>query len=239
MKKLSYATGMLFIILTLGGANLSVNSGCSQKNIENNIGKARDSIVRIDVTVKRKNCINTGLCGLTVISDSAGTGSIIGHEGNYTKVLTAGHMCSIDKQPLLPDGVFMFFRVTIYDGNVYKATLDKFDLRANVDLCVLKIKRVLVPALHLATNAPKIDDVYHYYGFPDMIYSKVEGQPMCIPHYEGRFFGLVNTEAGPMAAYGINATFGASGSPILDKYGKIVGLLHSVRMHRHLPQKLR
>jgi hypothetical protein len=74
--------------------------------------------------------------------------------------------------------------------------------------------------IKIRTTSPKFGEKFYNLASPLGV-----ATPEFVPLLEGRFSGVVNFNR---AAYTIPAAPGSSGSPIFDKRGQLVGMIHSV-----------
>jgi len=229
MKKLGVMSGLVFLFLTLSCASFPLNNGCAlpPESLENQ--NARNAVVRINVTERLKMCIGDH-CQKMLTNKWGGTGTVISNNGNYTKILTAAHVCLSVMEEQQPPDLDREIVVIFQNEKEEQATVVKVDVRRHIDLCLLQTKRVVSTYIKLSPTPPRIRANYHYFGFPGLVYAHVENQKPMIPHYWGEFFGYDEFRSGMVATYGIYAKKGASGSAILNYDGYLVGVLHSLNI---------
>tara|TARA_Y100000310_G_C20661546_1_gene805073 strand:- start:1219 stop:1956 length:738 start_codon:yes stop_codon:yes gene_type:complete len=164
------------------------------------------------------------------IGEWYGSGAIVGHHDKLgTAVLTAGHVCMPEMPPTKEGDPPIEWGLQVADKGekihkAYAAFVSK-----DFDACVLHIPLIDIPALDITTKMPKIGDEVVNISSPFAIYSK-DISLIFAGHYSGRF------QKGDSSTYGV-FTFpsgpGASGSPILDAHGHIVGVVSRVNRQLH------
>jgi S1-C subfamily serine protease len=155
-----------------------------------------------------------------------GTGFGIYHKLNYTYVLTAGHICTgLTKHPLSneePPEHTSVFTLVDRSGNEYSAQVHA--ISDQYDICLLKTDN-RIRVTRLAKNNPEPGDRIHYSGYPTGMYI-----PNGMNYFDGRFSGRSNNGD---HLYTIPVTSGASGSPVFNEDGEVVGLISAVLVEFH------
>lgn len=136
----------------------------------------------------------------------SGTAWVVAIEGDFTYLLTAGHVCSGDKYKLLG-----------HDNETYDA--DETMKSEDPDLCLLKHKGWISRPLSLAHTLPKYGQDIWYVGAPLGIYGS-EASPM----HHGYYVGTTHMS--------LPAAPGASGSAIWTPKG-VFGVLVTVNRYWH------
>lgn len=150
---------------------------------------------------------------------STGSGISIGEIGKSSIVLTAGHVCEIEKDTI-PKGVTsyeMSFKVFDRFGKSSSAEIINTSY-SKPDICSLLVANMSIKGIKIARNAPVIGDRVYSLSAPIGIY-----HPPAVPILEGIFSGDV-----PSRQFGvttIRAIGGCSGSGIINKHGELVGIL--------------
>jgi len=210
------------IFLLLGGcANLqttpnSPNNPPQQKDFE----QYSESFVKVEFHLESSTKKNIPLW-----VGSAAYVSKIKLKKKSKNILTAAHVCKLSNSAklalLINHGI---------DSSQYKKTvkikLENFNTTAKVlkidrknDICFMKAKKENV-ALHLSNKAPKYGNKYYNIAAPSGVY----GREMNLI-YEGFYSGEKMLMKAKRDFYSIPVTGGSSGSPIIDRYGKIVGVV--------------
>jgi S1-C subfamily serine protease len=165
-----------------------------------------------------------------------GSASVIYHNKKRSFILTAAHlvyMKPIDffkKMKLEEDGELKtvdIWTLTDVKGKKYK-NIKVLSWDRKTDIAILSIKRINLPALHIAAVPPKIGDKLYNVGAPHGLFSK-----NLVLFYEGRFIGYLKNKimmdtTARVAITSIPVAGGSSGSPILDKDGDIVGMVSAM-----------
>jgi len=173
---------------------------------------------------------------------SVASGVILNHYREISLVATSAHVCTMkygnqlnyfipDYSPnnknwhVLEKNVF---RLSDINGKRYTAAILKIDLSS--DLCILLTKSIPHPHIQISTMDPLIGEKYYNIAAPHGIWEK-----KLVPMFEGRFIGKTKSKFTGSDSYmfSIPAAGGSSGSPIINWYGDLVGLLHSAYSDFH------
>ena len=176
------------------------------------------SFVKIEAKRHKSNC-------LTCIQEiGSGSGAVVGPN----KILTAGHIC-IGIREMLDNAqqsdIHDKVTVTVHDdrGNVYGAT--DLNIHVSQDICLIKTDNtVLVDTIAIARSNPRRGKMV--WGM--MAPGGVSGPglvPVVSGHYAG---GDARTSIFTIPAYP-----GASGGPILNASGEIIGLVSQINKNFH------
>ena len=189
----------------------------------------RKSIVKISAfnKIEFKNK-KTGIIKTSTLS-ALGTGGVFKNIDNQTIILTADHICNIgipeiqskfinyDKE-LFEIKVLTLFQVTKYSGENYFGI--KLLSNNTAGLCAIVFQNLNLPPLIPAFNVPVLGDKIHYMGYPKGIWSAGY-----TPFFSGYYAGSIAEDNLNAAAYSVPSTTGCSGSPILNDYGELIGLV--------------
>ena len=152
---------------------------------------------------------------------SVGSGAVVGHSRSYSAVLTAGHVCELT---LAPEAVEMIISrdvsmsVRNWRNERLEAEIIMIHPNPKLDLCMLRIPKMNVPAVKMARRKPKIGEKLFAMSAPAGIYHAPS-----VPILEGRFSGPL--EDGVNSLTTIPAIGGSSGSAIMNSRMRIVGVL--------------
>lgn len=175
---------------------------------------------------KKRKCIDLEI-GTVGSSFAIANAEMTGMKGSM--VLTAGHICSdtglkeaIKEYGKTIDDVDVVYTMTDIEGNKYGATVIDFDVE--VDLCTMFVKgfdEAYVPPIkrHLTPG----DKVWN------VAAPAAEFQKNMVPVFEGYYSGI---DENGKSSYTIPAYGGSSGSPIVNGFGELVGVL--VAMHSQM-----
>ena len=166
----------------------------------------------------------------------SGSGAVIKKVKNGGYVLTAAHICLPGvygyKTPDPGDLLFVEINVLDKDLNFYKGTVFGFDL--DKDLCLLYVDGIDLPAIEIASRPPRKHEEAVNVAAPLGMF----GEDL-MPYFEGHYLGTIYDswvdvmESNETAVYSIPAAGGSSGSPVLNKYGRLIGMIHSVYPAMH------
>jgi hypothetical protein len=167
---------------------------------------------------------------------SSASGVIVGHYNDITLVATSAHVCSMRFGRQLnhfvpeykdgdPNWHFMerpFFVLRDLNGKKSIGVVVKLDYQS--DLCMMISRKISMPPISISKHEPMIGEKYYNIAAPKGIWA-----PKVVPLLEGRFLGNVKSPFTGEHSYmfSIPASGGSSGSPIINVYGSMVGLLHS------------
>ena len=154
------------------------------------------------------------------IKDIVASGGVVASDSKSSDILTAGHACHSN----LIGTEFLqieYYAFSIH-GSYYKADIVSIDLEN--DLCLLRINFPL-PSIKIAKNPPQIGDKIYTAGYPAGLY-----QTGYMHFFDGYFSG---SKADNVAIWTFPATHGSSGSLVINKNGKIIGIISSVLVEFH------
>ena len=219
---------------------LLVPLGCNANDHRSVNAYQPKSFMQTHTVLTIKSCIeNTkekeSLC-LENKYGSYGSASIIKHIRNKTFVLTAAHICHFEgPKTVSQKGVLSVAKiehyVTGHDGirrpaEVHKVAPD-YIKNGELDLCLLVLDRVDMPALRLASSAPKEGEKVYSMSAPAGVY-----HPPTVPFVGGYHSGNINKHHAIISA---PATGGSSGSAVLNQQGRVVGVIFAVNTRfRHV-----
>lgn len=162
-----------------------------------------------------------------------GSGGLIKNNGQ-AKILTAGHVCSTkqeNEQTITKNNLTIKVKykneISAYqhDGNEIKVKIDKIDYKN--DLCLLNIydEDLYNNGVELSTTEPKIGEDYYAVSAPLGMFSN-----NLAPIFTGIFSGkLPNNEI----LFTIYSDSGSSGSLVLNRFNKVVGMIIKTRLDLH------
>tara|TARA_A100001515_G_scaffold44747_1_gene35159 strand:- start:987 stop:1784 length:798 start_codon:yes stop_codon:yes gene_type:complete len=210
---------LLLIIVFL--LSFILNSCASQTTILTNIRTARKAFVKVETWVgvcneEKQTCIEPEVF-------SVGSGSVVLY-GNKKVVLTAAHVCNLGEfeKRIKSQGGHVFLKIIDREGKSRHASILKSN--KDVDVCLLKSKNLDLPHIPMSTKRPEYGEKVYNIASPMGI-----SDGNMVPLFTGHFFG--NTQG--HAHYSIPTVGGASGSPILNSKGELVGMIHSVHYRFH------
>ena len=216
---LSIIALFLFVIST---------TSCATSNLDFS-KDARDTFVKIKQTVKITVCNpNDPKDCLEKNSVSTGSGAVVlrTDEGSY--VLTAGHVCTFEKEMMIAAQVGasrLDVEMKSINFKLGEYTSDIISIDDNIDTCLLFAHNLYTTKVaKVASRITTIEEgerVYNVAAPVGIFYEDV------VPLLEGFYMG----QTGMKAYYTIPAMGGSSGSPIFNYDNEIVGMIHSVNVY--------
>lgn len=182
----------------------------------------RDSFVKIEKSLSVKSC-DEGVGCVEQLLRSVASGVVVYGNLKGVYVLTAAHVCDdsdvMAKYIKLPNVKFSpKFFVRSLDGERKPVKIINQD--AEHDVCMLWVANLFSQPIAISPSAPKPGDRVFNVAAPLGIFSK-----NMVPVFEGFYNG---TDEEGHAIYSLPAIGGSSGSPIVNKKGELIGMIHSV-----------
>ena len=217
----------LLTILSLFIFSLSILS-CATSNLDFQ-RDARDTFVKIkqNVAITVCNPADPKEC-LTKTSRSTGSGAVVMRTDEGSYVLTAGHVCSFEKEMQLASefaGSKILVQMRSVNFSLGEYVSDIVSMDHTIDTCLLFARNLYTTKVaKIAPYSRSLEEgerVYNVAAPVGIFYKDV------VPLLEGFFMGNRDTRA----YYSLPAMGGSSGSPIFNKHNEIVGMIHSVNVY--------
>ena len=217
----------LLTILSIFTFSLSILS-CATSNLDFQ-RDARDTFVKIkqNVAITVCNPDNPKEC-LTKTSRSTGSGAVVARTDEGSYVLTAGHVCSFEKEMQLASefaGSKVLVQMRSVNFSLGEYVSDIISMDDTIDTCLLFARNLYTTRVAkiapYATALEPGERVYNVAAPVGIFYQDV------VPLLEGFFMGNRDTRA----YYSVPAMGGSSGSPIFNRDNEIVGMIHSVNVY--------
>ena len=217
----------LLTILSLFIFSLSILS-CATSNLDFQ-RDARDTFVKIkqNVAITVCNPADPKEC-LTKTSRSTGSGAVVMRTDEGSYVLTAGHVCSFEKELQLASefaGSKILVQMRSVNFSLGEYVSDIVSMDHTIDTCLLFARNLYTTKVaKIAPYSRSLEEgerVYNVAAPVGIFYKDV------VPLLEGFFMGNRDTRA----YYSVPAMGGSSGSPIFNKHNEIVGMIHSVNVY--------
>jgi len=160
-----------------------------------------------------------------------GSGAVVGHnEKMGTLILTAGHVCVPSELPPPKEGdapITWTLDVTDKTETVYPAIV-AFVVK-DFDACLINVSLMDVPHLNLSETPPVVGERVSNISAPFAVFSKDVSLI-----FEGRYAGDFEIRKNfKISSYTVPGAGGASGSPILNAKGEIIGVISQVNGYFH------
>ena len=211
-KKMSrvITSTLMFVML------FAFSCGTVNSDIKNNF--PREGFAFISKTVQLKRCFGKDNCA-TMDLRSSGSGYVVKLSDKGAYIVTAGHVCDGEKGLLASVEQTIRMKVSTITLHEYDAVVLKKD--QSIDACLLFAEGLTegVEVIPLAAKPPKRGEKVYNIAAPLGMFDYD-----MVPIFEGRYAG----EEGGQDVYSLAATFGSSGSMILNSKGELVGMVHSV-----------
>ena len=217
----------LLTILSLFLFSISLLS-CATSNLDFQ-RDARDTFVKIkqNVAITVCNPADPKEC-LTKTSRSTGSGAVVMRTDEGSYVLTAGHVCSFEKEMQLASefaGSKILVQMRSVNFSLGEYVSDIVSMDHTIDTCLLFARNLYTTKVaKIAPYSRSLEEgerVYNVAAPVGIFYKDV------VPLLEGFFMGNRDTRA----YYSVPAMGGSSGSPIFNKHNEIVGMIHSVNVY--------
>jgi S1-C subfamily serine protease len=218
---------IIFLIFSCGISS----SYFTNDSIESGNRSLRESFIKVENKFSARECKDNKCTIERVISSASAFVVSSGKTGAYA--ITAAHFCEDDMDLLLQSVVrgapiqkieFYAFDIDMKKYDVNVITYDR-----KLDLCLIYVKKLQKKPALLAHSAPDPGDKAYNLAAPLGMF----GSNM-IPKLDGYFAGYLTRDPRDakqmFSIYSIPAIGGSSGSPIFDRDGYIIGMIHSVNI---------
>ncbi len=160
-----------------------------------------------------------------------GSGAVVGHnEKMGSLILTAGHVCVLTGAPPPKEGEEpITWTLDVTDKNeVVRPAIVAFVVK-DFDACLINVSLMDVPHLNLSETPPVVGERVSNISAPFAVFSKDVSLI-----FEGRYAGDVEIRKNfKISSYTVPGAGGASGSPILNAKGEIIGVISQVNGYFH------
>ena len=227
---------LIVIILLVFSCGLSssylISSGLDEGN-----KNFRESFLKVENKFSARECIENEKkqqteCTIERIISSASAFVVSsGKAGSYA--ITAAHFCEDDIELLLKSVVrgipIKKIQFYAYDINMKRYDVNVINYDRKLDLCLIYVKKLRRKPALISQYAPNPGDKTYNLAAPMGMFSK-DMIPKLDGYFAGYYYRDPYNKSQQFAIYSVPAIGGSSGSPLFDKNGYIVGMIHSVNI---------
>ena len=186
------------------------------------------SFVQIINDINIKKCKEKTPCVVGKFA-STGSGGVIGYHAGAVIVLTAKHVC-LPNFPAGVKGMILDYQATLqvrfWDDQYFNGEVLNVSTHPRLDLCAITIRRNKVPHARFSRVAPRTGDKIYSLSAPAGVW-----HPPAVPILSGIHSG--NIPGTPNTLITIPAMGGSSGSIVLNKDKKIIGVIFAAVVGFH------
>ena len=155
--------------------------------------------------------------------ESSASSFVVAHKGDYSYLVTSGHVCDMNfgRIAALPGFKFEleFYGLTL---KMERHDFQVVALDRPSDLCLLRTKKLDLPPYKIAERPPAVGETVYNIAAPMGIFE--EGM---VPLFRGIYSG----DSHDRSIFSIPAIGGSSGSPVLNKKGEVVGVISAATVN--------
>lgn len=168
-----------------------------------------------------------------LMNGAQGSGAIVGTSLNGSYILTAGHICNRNNDPLMDDlfnsegnsSRIIINRFYVYDIDEFKYNAEILKFNMKHDACIVHVWGLFGKSLKISSSGPKVGEQVYNMAAPAGFSSK-----RMVPLFTGYYSGKYKKYA---AIYTLPAIGGSSGSPIFNINSELVGLVYARHIRFH------
>jgi S1-C subfamily serine protease len=232
-KIIKYALiSVIFMIILLLVFSCGLNSSyLTVDGLDAGDKNFRESFLKVENKFSAKECENDKCTIERVISSASAFVVSSGKSGAYA--ITAAHFCEDDMDLLLQSVVrgnpIEKIQFYAYDIDMKRYDINVVTYDRKLDLCLVYVKKLQRKPVLISQTPPNPGDKTYNLAAPMGMFNK-----NMIPKLDGYFAGYHHRGPGdkgqPFAIYSVPAIGGSSGSPLFNKDGYIIGMIHSVNI---------
>ena len=197
----------------------------------------RESFLKVENKFSARECVENEKKQITecrierVISSASAFVVSSGKAGSYA--ITAAHFCEDDMdlllQSLIKGTPIQKIEFRAYDIDMKKYDVNVINYDRELDLCLIYVKKLQKKPALISLDPPNPGDKAYNLAAPLGMFNE-----NMIPKLDGYFAGYsirdIDKKDLKFAIYSVPAIGGSSGSPLFNKDGYIVGMIHSVNI---------
>jgi len=227
-----------FLIILLLVFSCGLNSAyLTSPGLDEGNKNFRESFLKVENKFSARECVENEKKQITecrierVISSASAFVVSSARAGSYA--ITAAHFCEDDMDLLLQSVIrgtpIQKIQFYAYDIDMKKYDVNIVDYDREVDLCLIYVKKLQKKPALISQTPPEPGDKTYNLAAPMGVFNT-----NMIPKLDGYFAGYYHMDPDKkdqkFAIYSVPAVGGSSGSPLFNKDGYIVGMIHSVNI---------
>ena len=240
MKKIiKYATiSIFFVLIILLIFSCGFNSSyLTTMGLDEGNKNFRESFLKVENKFSTRECIENkkkqkSECTIERIISSA-SAFVVSSGNNGSYAITAAHFCEDDMDLLLQSVVrgtpIQKIRFYAYDIDMKKYDVNVVTYDRNLDLCLIYVKKLQKEPALISQTPPEPGDKTYNLAAPMGMFN-TNMIPKLDGYFAGHYFRDPHKKDQPFAIYSVPAIGGSSGSPLFNKDGYIIGMIHSVNI---------
>jgi len=229
---------VIFVVIALLIFSCGLNSSYLTTGGLNEGNKSfRESFLKVENKFSTRECIENEQKQQTecrierVISSASAFVVSTGKAGSYA--ITAAHFCEDDMDLLVRSVIkgipIKKIKFYAYDIDMKKYDINVINYNKKLDICLIYVKKLQRKPALISHYPPKPGDKTYNLAAPMGLFHK-----NMIPKLDGYFAGYLTRDPSDkeqiFAIYSVPAIGGSSGSPLFNKDGYIIGMIHSVNI---------
>tara|TARA_Y100000034_G_C6886827_1_gene407292 strand:- start:309 stop:1034 length:726 start_codon:yes stop_codon:yes gene_type:complete len=191
----------------------------------------RESFLKVENKFSARECKENECTIERIISSASAFVVSTGKAGSYA--ITAAHFCEDDMELLLQSVVrgtpIQKIQFYAYDIDMKKYDINVVTYDRELDLCLIYVKKLQRRAALIAQDPPNPGDKTYNLAAPMGMFN-INMIPKLDGYFAGYFLRDPRKKDQQFAIYSVPAIGGSSGSPLFNKDGYIIGMIHSVNI---------
>jgi len=225
---ISIIAAIILLLVFSCGLNSSYLTGSDLSEGNKNF---RESFIKVENRFSTRECKKKECTVQRIISSASAFVVSSGKAGSYA--ITAAHFCEDDMdlllQSLIKGTPIQKIEFRAYDIDMKKYDVNVINYDRELDLCLIYVKKLQKKPALISLDPPNPGDKAYNLAAPLGMFNE-----NMIPKLDGYFAGYsirdIDKKDLKFAIYSVPAIGGSSGSPLFNKDGYIVGMIHSVNI---------